>query len=227
MNMQLLPDKYYHVFIESANNIKLFEGEETYVLFLRNLKEQLSDISQTLAYCLTPKSIDLVIKINSEESVFKFFNENGKFPNENETIKTIAELNERLKAQGFNVYDKQISKIILSVFGTLSQGLEGLKSNIFSKIKKRELNDQELLSSILTLHSLPIKNGLCENFLDWKFSSFKALISDLPTGLDRNEVLNKFKGREHFIIEHELEKAKLESLTPNEITHGKFTKSTI
>lgn len=47
--------------------------------------------------------------------------------------------------------------------------------------------------------------GLVDDFRDWPWSSYKAIIADQPTKINRAEVLDWFGGRREFIDAHRLE----------------------
>ena len=69
---------------------------------------------------------------------------------------------------------------------------------LFESPFKRILVDSEkyLRDLILYVHQNP------ENFENYKYSSYKAIISDAETKIKRNEVLEIFGDKENFIFMH-------------------------
>lgn len=55
------------------------------------------------------------------------------------------------------------------------------------------------------IHQNPQKHGLIDDFRDWPFSSYQALISDKQTRLSRDETLSWFKSLDGLIQYHETE----------------------
>jgi putative transposase len=52
------------------------------------------------------------------------------------------------------------------------------------------------------IHANAQRHGLISDFKSWKHSSYHSLISDKPTLLNREEVMNWFGSREDFISFH-------------------------
>jgi REP element-mobilizing transposase RayT len=53
------------------------------------------------------------------------------------------------------------------------------------------------------IHQNPQKHGFVEDFRQWPYSSYAALISEKPTHLQRGEILGWFKGIGPFIAFHQ------------------------
>jgi putative transposase len=54
------------------------------------------------------------------------------------------------------------------------------------------------------IHWDPQKHGFVTDFRDWPFSSYHALLSEQPTHLQRQQVLEWFNGRLEFDAMHQL-----------------------
>jgi putative transposase len=204
MNNQLLPDKIYLVSAESADGVVFFSKEEDYLLFLKLYKENLSSILSTLSFCLLPNGLHLVVKINSEQDLFNFYKQNDFFPDENESLESIKKLNESLASQNFNVFDKHTQKLFTNFFNSFVAESKNQKQLSFSKIAKQAFskvelnNDDEIVSTITNIHLLPIKSKNCSQISDWKYSSYQAMLSDKPSSINRDFVLNIFGNKEKF-----------------------------
>ena len=69
---------------------------------------------------------------------------------------------------------------------------------------RKYINDSKyFLGLIYYIHSNIQKHGLCYDFRKYLFSSYLSLLSDKPTLLQREEVINWFGGRKEFIKFHE------------------------
>ena len=63
-------------------------------------------------------------------------------------------------------------------------------------------DDSYLTYLIFYIHSNSQKHNLISDFVNWKWSSYPRLISDIETKLFRKEVLELFGGRSQFIGFH-------------------------
>jgi REP element-mobilizing transposase RayT len=79
--------------------------------------------------------------------------------------------------------------------------LGGLFMTPFSRKPVRE--DSYLTRLIWYIHRNPLHHFYCTDIGDWPWSSYKALISEAPTLLQRKFVLNWFGGKEAFITFHQ------------------------
>lgn len=72
-----------------------------------------------------------------------------------------------------------------------------------NRFKKKQIDNDAYYSAIIAyLHFNPVRAGLVSHPRQWEFSSYNATISDLPTQVQRSEVLNWFGGRKQFIDFH-------------------------
>ncbi|MEX2590753.1 MAG: transposase [Chitinophagales bacterium] len=118
-------------------------------------------------------------------------------PNHFHFFVRINEVDSEILREAFRVFFMTYSKAI-----NKQQNRTG--SLFQKKFKRKEIADQDYYSAIIAyIHYNPIKAGLCYRFEDWKFSSYNAIISDKPTMVQKNEVLEWFSGIEAFIQFHE------------------------
>jgi REP element-mobilizing transposase RayT len=205
MNSQLLPDKTYLLSAISSDANLFFSNDQDYLLFLKLYKEKLNSILSTLSFCLLPNELHLVIKINAEQDLFNFYKQNDFFPDENESLESIKKLNQSLAAQNFNVFDKHTQKLFTNFLNSFVAESKNQKQLAFNKITKSGLSKTELIkendlvSAITTVHQLPVKNKVCKQIPDWKYSSYQAILSEKPSNINREFVLSLFESREKFI----------------------------
>jgi hypothetical protein len=53
------------------------------------------------------------------------------------------------------------------------------------------------------IHKNPQKHGFIEDYRDWPFSSYKSLVSFLPTRIKRDTALKWFSGIKGFLQAHQ------------------------
>lgn len=77
--------------------------------------------------------------------------------------------------------------------------------SLFEKPFERKLikNESYLLQLILYIHNNPKSHGVVKNVEDYKWSSYQAILSNSPTKLQRDKVLEYFEDRENFIFCHQ------------------------
>lgn len=76
---------------------------------------------------------------------------------------------------------------------------------MFERPFKRIPVDSEayLMRLIVYIHQNPQKHRFEDNFCDWNYSSYHELITDIPTLLQRNGMMQLFGSREDFIRIHQ------------------------
>ncbi len=107
-------------------------------------------------------------------------------------VRTKSVENENLISQGFanlfNAYAKSINKRY-NRMGSLFQ----------SKFKRIKITDTNYLIQLIVYINLnPVYHEFVENAVDYKYSSYRAIISEQPTLVDRNSVINLFEDQENF-----------------------------
>ena len=69
--------------------------------------------------------------------------------------------------------------------------------------KRKQITDNSYhQASIRYIHHNPVKHGLVSDSADWQWSSYRTLLSQGETRLEREQVLDWFGGRDHFINFH-------------------------
>ena len=184
----ILGDRYYHLFNRGNSNLKLFYTDANYLYFLQLYDQYLKDYCETLAYCLIPNHFHLVIKTKAEIQIV-----------EKGTDTTITNI---------DLIGKHVSGQLRKLFIAYAQAIkkqENINGNLFSKPFKRLMveDDEYLKYVIFYVHHNPVKHGISDDFQNFIYSSYKALLSSKPTKLDRKCVLELFGSQEEFIQYHQ------------------------
>jgi len=113
-----------------------------------------------------------------------------------------------------NVEKKKISQSFSNLFNAYSKSINkqynrsgSLFKDRFSRIKIEK--EEYLINIIIYIHLNPVHHNFTDNFEAYKHSSFKALISDKSTSLDRDFVLNLYENGENLIYTHQHKQVKL------------------
>jgi REP element-mobilizing transposase RayT len=151
-------------------------------------------IAETFAYCLLPNHFHFALRTRTEEEQEAYHREQiGPFLENGPIFKL------RDPSRAFNnlfiAYSRAFNK------ATNRTGA------LFERPFERKIvdNHRYLMTLIAYIHHNPQKHGFVDNFRDWPWTSYGAVLSDKPTKLNRDEVLAWYDGRSHFIDAHAAE----------------------
>jgi REP element-mobilizing transposase RayT len=149
-----------------------------------------------------PNHFHLCGQIRSSDELARFFSEKFINKGEDEMKKNL------LPDFTLDQLGKKTSKSFSNFFNSYAQCFNNMyerKGNLFMQnIKKQEINDDEsFCRAIQYIHTNPIHHGFVNGLLDWPYTSYNTILSDLPTKIDRAYVLDKFGGRDEFIKYHQ------------------------
>ena len=194
---------FYHIFNRGPNRQNLFYIESNYQYFLQLLHKFLSGYLHFLSYCLLPNHFHFVIKVYDELDLeFLVSKENRSLHKERFFN---SEKDRYLKDE--SKIGKLVVRQLKRLFITYSMAInkqERRVGNLFEpKYKRIEITEQDYLEyAIFYTHYNPEKHGYVNNFRTYKYSSYKALSSELKTNLDRKYVWDLFGGKEAFLNYH-------------------------
>lgn len=181
--MTLLPESLYSISCESA--IKIFNEVESQRLFLSEFNDLLSPLCGLYAFVLLPEGVNMIINTTSEIDWESYLRQNN------------------LLIKDYDVFQEAGGMLLM---GTLVQ------NKISAFIKKHIPTGKYTISSLETanlgpqlaaVHLLPVQKKLCANPVDWLFSSYNAFLSDKPTRIPRQQILNLIGGSEAFRTLHQ------------------------
>ena len=177
MNIDPLePNRFYHIYNRGNNDENIFIEEKNYSFFLQKMIKYLVPMADIYSYCLLKNHFHILLKIKSKEHLPEKYKVNVHLP--------ISNL--------FNSYTKSINKSY-NLTGSLFQ--EHLKRNCV----KDEHYIKEL---VLYIHLNPVKHNFTDNFKTYQNSSYRAYLSDKPSNLSREYILELFGGKENFEFCH-------------------------
>ena len=174
------PESWYHVYNHARGNDNLFDSQNDYRLFLNLISKYIDDVAEIYSFCLMPNHFHFLVQI--KELVLP-----QKFSDKNES--------DFISHQWGNVQNSYSKK---------KNYRTGNRGGLFCQSIKRNLITAEeyLQMCIVYIHNNPIKHGFCSSPEKWTFSPYNAIVSTLPTRLQREEVLLWFENRENFIQYH-------------------------
>jgi len=168
--------EYYHIYNRGNNRELLFREDRNYPYFMKLYRKYIAPIAETFCYCLLPNHFHILVRIRDFEDCKEDWQSYSHiYPS-------------RAFSKLFSTYTKAFNK---------SYNRTG---SLFEKPFKRKLieDDRYFTSLVVYIHRNPQRHGYVSNFKDWSHSSYKVILSDKPTLLMRDTVLNWFGGRKGF-----------------------------
>ena len=172
--------RYYHIYNRGNNRENIFQEERNYRYFLRLYAQHIEPIAATYAYCLLRNHFHFLVRIKDLTG-----------------LKNLSGLKQPSQyfSNLFNAYAKAFNKAYDRT-GALFQ-------RPFGRIEVT--SDAYFTYLVVYIHQNPQKHGFVDDFSDWTYSSYHAHLSDKPTRLMRDDVLDWFDGLKGFEMSHQLE----------------------
>ena len=176
-------DYFYHIFNRGVNSKLVFLNDENKVFFLLKVRKYLLPYFEIYAYCLMPNHVHFILKAKSEI----------------EKTENSIKFSKGLHSEE-SVYSKAIGKLISSYTQSFNKVLQRSGSLFESPFKRIRIDSEEYLRNVIIyVHQNP------DNFNNYRYSSYKTIISEKNTSVCRKEVLAIFDDKENFIKCHKIE----------------------
>jgi hypothetical protein len=175
----LQPGQYYHIYNRGINGEPLFRQERNYRYFLKLWAKYIEPVAETYVYCLLSNHFHLLVRTKDTET--------GPISGIGPVLHVSRQFNNLFiaYAKAFNkAYDR--------------------KGGLFESPFKRRLvdNDRYFAALAAYIHRNPQKHGFVDDFRDWPYSSYHAVLSTRATRIQRSAVLDWFDGPAKFKESH-------------------------
>jgi len=175
-------DTFYHIYNRGTNRENIFYEERNFNHFLRLYTHHIEPVAETFAFCLLRNHFHLLVRIKTEEEIHD---------TQKVSEKPFGSVSRKF-SDFFNAYAKSINQ----AYGRTGS----LFQHPFGRIPVT--SDRQFWSIIAYIHQNPQKHKFAEDFREWKWSSYAALLSEKPTRLTRAAVLECFSGRQRYTELH-------------------------
>lgn len=192
----LISGKFYHIFNHAVGNENFFRNDDNYIYFLKKYNEYITPIARTYSYVLIPNHFHFLIEIKDNDEIYKRHLD-LELKKEIPKVKLENELDfEKFVMQQFSNFFNSYTKSFNKKYNR--------KGALFiDYLRRTEISDEEYQRNlVLYIHQNPIRHKICNRLEDWKFSSYKSILSEKPTLLEREKVINWFGDLENFIFMH-------------------------
>ncbi|HOG48629.1 MAG TPA: hypothetical protein PLJ35_11665 [Anaerolineae bacterium] len=180
----LEPGQYYHVFNRGNNREDIFAETRNYGFFLRLYAHHVDAIADTFAYCLLRNHFHLLIRIKSEQDLLDL----ASPPDPHH-------LPSRRFANLFNAYAR--------AFNQACDRTGALFQRPFRRVQVT--SDAYFAQLVVYIHRNAQKHGFVRVFREWPHSSYHTLLTDQPTRLKRETVLEWFGGPAALAAAHDVD----------------------
>lgn len=179
----LIEGQYFHIYNRGVNSENLFKEKKNYYYFLQQYIRYCSDVLETYAYCLLKNHFHLLASVK----------ENVEVPRKN------GEGMFRLNASN------QLSHLFNSYAQSINKAHNRTGALFESPFERKPIdNDGYLTSAICYCHHNPQLHGFVNDFKEWEFSSYHAIINNDNTFIASQKVTNLFGGVAAFEQAHRI-----------------------
>lgn len=190
----LEPDTFYHIYNRGINSEKIFTSDENFLFFLSKLTDYLNPVCNVYSYCLMPNHFHFLIKVKSESELKTFVK-----------VSNFDKGDADSQNKGLHSFDSIVSKQMAKFISSYSQAYNKVNNRHGALLespfkRKRVENETYLKNLIIYIHLNPTDLNL--NFEEYKFSSYKSILSNSKTNLKREEVISVFGDIDNFIYCH-------------------------
>ena len=173
----LIYGETYHIYNRGNNRENIFIEERNFRYFLKLYAKYIEQVADTFAFCLLRNHFHFLVRIKEDQDkqdCQSYLSPSRAFSNL------------------FSTYTKAINKAYQR------------SGSLFEKSFRRKIvnRDSYFTNLVLYIHRNPEIHGLVEDFREWPFSSYSAILSTEKTGIMRDEVLNWFGNKEEFTSFH-------------------------
>jgi REP element-mobilizing transposase RayT len=177
---------FYHIYNRGNNGIDVFFDSDSYYYFLKLYDKYITPIADTYAWCLLKNHFHVLVYTRLEHEI-----ETSKL--EYSTIEK-PKVIEPSKQFGFlfNAYTQAINKKFNRTGGLFEKPFE----------RKQITSDKYLQNVIYYIHNNPVQHGFVKQMSLYPWTSYESILSDKPTKIKRNDIVNLYGSKDEFINYH-------------------------
>lgn len=195
----LLHGCYYHIYNRGTNGEPIFREDRNYRHFLKLYASYIVPIADSFAYCLLNNHFHFLVRIKTviERQVFA----ESQIGPVSETGPISAEPIFKLKKNS-----RHFNNFFIAYAKAFNKAYQRTGALFESPFKRKLVDNARYFTSLVTyIHQNPQKHGFVDDFRDWPYSSYGTIVSEKPTRLERETVLDWFGGRDAFQESHVLD----------------------
>ncbi len=184
----LLGGYFYHIYNRGNNRETVFRTPENYRFFMDRYIHHVEPVAATFAYCLLPNHLHLLVYIRTDSEQQSWHDAQG-----NELPASWQPLPAH----------RAFKNLFISYSMAFNRRYERTGSLFQKPFKRKHVDSDRYFTALVAyIHRNPQKHGLIDDYRGWPYSSYRAMLTETETRLQRSEVLRWFGGRSSFIDAH-------------------------
>ena len=172
-------DQTYHIYNRGNNREDIFLEERNYRHFLTLYARYIQPVAEPYTYCLLRNHFHVLARIKTVEEQRAYA----------ETPRVSPAFTPKRPSQEFGNLFNPHAKAFNRAYGRTGS----LFQNPFGRVMVT--SDAHCQGLIAYIHQNPQKHGLVDDFYDWRYSSYRAILSDKVSQIRRLDILSWFDGR--------------------------------
>jgi len=161
---------FYHIYNKSVGNELMFRDSENYRYFMQRWSNYLDDYADVYAYCLMPDHFHFLIRLKNS-------------------------ITGDIHKKAGDAFRNFFASYTLS-FNSYWNRTGTLFANSYKRIPVKRRN--YLSALIRYIHENPVEHKFVDDCRLWKYSSYRAILSQKDTKVKRNEVLTLLGGKKEY-----------------------------
>ena len=201
-HVPLHSENFYHIYNRANGKDMLFRTDADRRFFLNQYRKYLSPFLQTFVYQLLGNHFHFVVKINSISEILSFLESLPQKELTKPHHKFLETPTDLLEAHP--VLENQFLRLFTS-YAMRYNRIYDRKGNLFHRPFKRvSVNSERHFGNLVCyVHANCRKHGLQRDFVSYPWSSYQAILSNRPTQVSRQFVLDWFGGIDAFVQFHQ------------------------
>ena len=183
----------FHIYNRGNNGVQLFYNHGNNRYFLEKFKTAVAPYLRVYAYALMGNHFHFVVSVRSSAEIAQAA-----------VLHQKVHLWEKLEGD-VNLFLEERFQRFFAGYAQAIAKQEERTGSLFEKRFKRIFitDDYYWQNSLLYTHHNPIHHSCVAHYEDWQFSSYNSFLSNSPTLLERQTVLDAFGGVTGFLQAHE------------------------
>lgn len=202
----------YHIYHRGNNREPIFFEKKNYLYFLHLYVKYIEPIAYTFAYCLMNNHLHLMIRTKTEaEQEAYFLDQKTSEALESSEVK-VEVWKPRSPSQQFSNLFNSYAKAMNKTYGRTGSLFE-------NKFGRKVITSERYYHNlIIYIHRNPQLHGFVDDFRDWPWSSYGAIVSDQETRVQKTAVLEWFDNTNEFSHSHsrEIDETNIAHLLPDD-----------
>jgi len=200
----LLPGAFYHIYNRGNNRENIFIDKGNYKYFLDKYFRHTGIVADTYAYCLLRNHFHLLVRIKDEVNPVKgkpFRSQPSQLPDKD--LKGLA--SPGLSPEEIPEYtSQQFSNFFNSYTKSINKKYNRSGSLFLKPFRRKRVTGNEYLNQVLAyIHFNPQHHKFVKDFRGYPYSSYHEILSDAPSVLKKEAVLNWFGSKENYLAFHQ------------------------